>query len=175
MSTRGRFNRLVEELDFVLAEQRHLRQRGVPLIITHREHILGTLCAPGEMIADIAIGVFPEPVSLGISDTSLLLMDCLCRYRMPLTARRVEEIMHTDPFYAQYAANGRRRNRYIARPDRHSVRMYVSRIRNQIGKISEEANLSLHPDRILVSEITDSNVMTYRLKATVSYIHISRR
>ncbi len=172
MNDKSRFSPLVEELDFALAERKHLRARGPHFIVTHLDHTPGTVCASGEMIGDIALGGFTEPISLRLAHMSLLLMDCLCRYRIPLTALRIEEIIHTDPFYVEYAANRVGRNQVIARPDRNSVRVYVPRIRKQMERVFRELELNLDSRQILVAEITDSNVPVYRLRATVEFFHI---
>ena len=99
MNSRPRLNQLIEEIDFIVAERRNLRARGVHLIVTHLYHLPGTICAPGEMIGDVSLGGFPSPTSFGFSHLSLLMVDCFCRYRLPLTAWRIEQIMNSDPFY----------------------------------------------------------------------------
>ena len=171
MNDRVRFGQLIEEVDFLLAEGRHLRARGVHLIVTHRDHVPGTICAPGEMIGEIALGGFLEPVSLGLAHMSLLLMDYLCRYRMPLSALRIEQIMNTGPFYVHYAANKIRRHQVIARPDRNTVRVYIGRIRKQMENVFREVGLNLDLRQVLVSEMTDSNVPIYKLKVTAEIAH----
>jgi hypothetical protein len=174
MSNSQPFAELVQELDVALAERRDLRQRGVHLIVTHLDHVPGTVCSAGETIGDIALGGFPEPIPLGLSHISHFLLDCFCRYRMPLTASRVEEIMSTDPFYTNYAANRLGHNEAIARPDRNTIRVYIWRIRRQLDKVFQQLGLSLDPETILISEVTDTNVFVYRLKATVEFLHIDR-
>jgi hypothetical protein len=170
----SQFSELIQEVDVALAERRHLRQRGVHLIVTHLDHLPGTLCAAGESIGDIALGGLPSPVSLGFTHMSHLLVDCFCRYQMPLTAMRIEEIMNTDPFYVNYAANRVGRNQVIARPDRNTTRVYVWRIRKQLEKVFRELGLSLNPERILTSEKSDANMFVYSLKATAEFLHVNR-
>ena len=174
MNNKLQFAQLVKEVDFRLAHRRHLRRRGVHLIVTHGLHVPGTLCAPGEIIEDIALGGEPRPRSLGLSHLSLLLMDCFCRYRRPLTALRIEQIMNTDPFYVRYAANWIGIGQCIARPDRRSVRTYIRKIWKQMEGPFQAAGLSIDPRQILLSEMTESNIVVYRLKATVEVVHITR-
>lgn len=169
-----RFARLVEEVDFQLAQRRHLRARGIHLIVTHLYHLPGTFCAPGEMIGDILISRMTEPISLGLSQMSLLLMDCLCRYRTPLTALRMEQIMNSDPFYLDYAANQIGNDQIIAKPDRRTARVCVPRIQKRMESVFQGLGLRVDPLQILTSEPTDSNVVIYRLKATVEIIHIDK-
>lgn len=172
MSNSASFAQLVQEVDVALAERRDLRQRGIHMIVSHLRHIPGTACSAGEMIGDISIGGFLEPVSLGFSETSLILMDCFCRYRMPLTALRIEEIMNSDPFYAHYAANRIGRN-CVVLPDRSSIRMYVWRIRKQMEKVFQDVGLRFDPQQILISEMTETNTLVYRLRATVEFLHVN--
>jgi hypothetical protein len=171
MRNRESFGQLIEEVDFLLAERRHLRARGLHLILEHLDHIPGPICAHGEMIGNISLGGLYEPVSLCFSHVSLLLMDCLCRHRLPLSGRRIEQIMNTDPFYVHYAANRIGHQQNIARPNSRTVRGYVSRIWKQMHKVFQEVGLKLDPRQILVSEPTDSNVILYRLKATIEIVH----
>jgi hypothetical protein len=172
MSGRARFYELREQLEFLLAKHRGQRARGLHLIVTHLDQAPSTLCAPGEMIGDIAIGGVAEPHSLGLSHMSLLLFDCLCRRRMPLTAIGIEQIMNTDPFYVHYAANRIGGNPVIARPDRRTVRVYVPRIRRRIGIVLARLGLAIDPADVLISDQSESNVLTYKVKATVEVLHV---
>ncbi len=174
MSDRPHFRELQEELAFLLAERRDLQQRGLHFILTHFHHIPGTICAPGETIGDISLGGFPTPTSLGLSQMSLLLMDCLCRYRMPLTASRIEQIMNSDPFYVDYAANQIGYKQIIAKPDSRNIRVCVPRIQKRMEPVFQELGLRVDPLQILTSEATDSNVIVYRLKATVEIVHVDK-
>jgi hypothetical protein len=171
MRDRESFGQLIEEVDFLLAERRHLRARGVHLIVEHLDHVPGTVCAPGEMIGNIAVGGLHEPVPLGLSHMSLLLVDCLCRNRLPLSAQRIEQIMNTDPFYIHYAANRIGYDQTIGKPDGRTVRVYVSRIRKRMDTVFQELGVRIDPLQILTSEATDSNVIVYRIKATVEIVH----
>ena len=172
MSNNQTFAQLVQELDVALAERRHLRQRGVHLIVTHLYHLHGTVCAAGERVGDIAIGGFPKPVSLGLTHMSQVLVDCFCRYHMPLSALRIEEIMNTDPFYINYATNRIGHNQVVSRPDRNSTRVYIGRIHKRMETVFRRLGLRLDPEQILTSETADSNVCIYQLRASVEFVHI---
>ena len=172
MNSDSRFNQLIQEVDFLLAEKRHLRERGIHLIVTHLGHVTGTLCAAGEWVGNIALGGLPEPLSFGFAQMSLFLVDCFCRYRMPLTASRIEEIMTTDPFYARYGENGH--NSIAALPDRTNVRIYVPRIHKRMEQVFRKAAIDLDPRNVLVAELTESRILAYRLKATVEFLHVDR-
>lgn len=170
MNDRNRFTPLIEELDFMLAERRHLRVRGPHVIVTHLNHIPETSCAPGEMIGDIALGGFGDPISLGFAHMSLLLMDCFCRYRIPLTVSKIEEIMNTDPFYLRYGANRPIRKKVVRLPDRSSVWVYIPRIQERMEKVLQSCGVCLDPHKILTADRIDG-VTAYQLKATVEFIH----
>jgi len=171
----GPFALLVEEVEFQLAQRRHWRARGAHFIVTHLNHAPGTLCGPGETIGDIAAVTSPEPVSLGLAHMASLIFDCLCRYHLPLSAGHIEEIMNTDPFYLYYGANRIEPDQLFSRPDRHTVRIYVERIRRQMETIFRRAHIGVDPNQILISEKTDSNIFVYRLRATCEFVHLANR
>lgn len=162
----------IEEMEVSLAVRRHLRARGPHFIVTHRNCVPGAGCLPGEAIDDAALGGFVEPHSLRLARTSLLLMDCLCKYRVSLTALRIEEIMKSEPFYTEYGLRQRGCDQILSRPDRNSVRVYISRIREQMKRVFLECGLNLDPKQVLVAENTDSNTTAYRLRATAEFVHI---
>jgi hypothetical protein len=174
MNSRDRLNQLIEEIDFIVAERRDLRVRGVHLIVTHLDHMPGTICAPGEMVGDVSLGGSTSPASLGLSHLSLLLLDCFCRYRMPLTASRIEQIMNSDPFYIDYAANQIGFGQIIAKPDNRAVRVYVPRIQRRMETVFRDRGMMIDPLQVLTSGPTESNVTVYRLKATVEIVHIDK-
>jgi hypothetical protein len=167
-------DQLIEEIDFIVAERRNLRARGVHLIVTHLDHIPGTICAPGEMVGDVSLGGIPSPTSFGLSHLSLLMIDCFCRYRLPLSAWRIEQIMNSDPFYVDYAANQIDFDQICAKPDSRTVRVYVPRIQRRMEAVFRDRGLVVDPLQILISEPTETNVIVYRLKATVEIVHIDR-
>lgn len=175
MNDRNRLAQLVEEVDVALAERRHLRARGVHLIITHLDHISGTLCAPGEMIGDIAIATRLGPVSLGLTHMESLLVDCVFRYRRPLSALNIEEIMCSDPFYLFYASNGAGHSQLISRPDRRTAKTYFPRIRKRMEKVFGEIGLAIAADQVLTSECTDSKIALYQFKGTYEVMHIKSK
>ena len=126
------------------------------------------------MIGDVSLGGFPSPTSFGFSHLSLLMMDCFCRYRMPLTAWRIEQIMNSDPFYVDHAANQIGHDKIITKPDSRTVRVYVPRIQRRMETVFKDRGLMVDPLQILTSEPTETNVIVYRLKATVEIVHIDK-
>jgi hypothetical protein len=165
---------IIEELDYLLAERRQLAAEGPHFIVTHGFHNPGTLCLHGETVERACLMYRWQEFPLHVSPTGLLIVDLLCRYRRTLlTAARVEQIMLTDPFYTRHGANGHGVCGNVALPHRTSIRVHIRRIREQMAKTFIEARLNLDPVKVLIAETTDSNIVVYRLKASVEFMHRS--
>ena len=165
---------IIEELDYLLAERRQLAAEGPHFIVTHGFHKPGTLCLHGETVERACLMYRWQEYPFHLSPTGLLLVDLLCRYRRTLfTAARIEQIMLSDPFYTRHGAN--RHGGYVnaALPNRSSIKVHIQRIREQMAKTFIEAGLNLDPGKVLIAETTDSNIVVYRLKASVEFIHHS--
>lgn len=165
---------IIEELDYLLAERRQLAAEGPHFIVTHGFHKLGTLCLHGETVERACLMYRWQEFPLHISPTGLLIVDVLCRYRRTLlTAARIEQIMLADLFYTRYGANRRGGHRSVSLPNRSSIKVHIQRIRGQMAKAFVEAGLSLDPGVVLISETTDSNIVVYRMKASMEFRHCS--
>lgn len=165
------FRELIETLEFTIAEQRHLRARGVHLIITHLYHLPGTRCTPGEMVGNIEVGGMAEPISLGLSPRAMLILDCLYRYRMPLTAQRIEGILNAGPFYVNQGANGG--VSMALKFDQRSIRVYVERIQERLVPVLGTRKLPINAREVLKCTPTESNQVAYSLHATVECLHVN--
>jgi len=172
MSSDRQFKELIEIVDFTIAERRHLRARGVHLIMTHLYHLPGTKCAPGEMVGNIALGGMPDPFPFGLSPRAMLITDCLYRYRMPLTAHRIAQILNTDPFYVNQGANGNGGVPLTLWFDQRVVRVYVERIHERMAAVFSRFGLPIDPQQVLKCTSTESNQTVYSLHATVEYLHV---
>lgn len=172
MSSNGRFRELVEAIDVTIAGRRHLRARGVHLVIKHLYHLRGTQCAQGEMVGDIMLGGLVSPLSLGLSPRAMLIIDCLYRYRMPLTAARLAQILNTDPFYVNQGANGNDGIAVALDFDQRLIRVYVDRILNRMAAVCCEYRVSIDPRQVIKCTPTESNLTAYSLHATVECVHI---
>jgi len=165
---------IIEELDYLLAERRQLAAEGPHFIVTHGFHKSGSLCLHGETVERACLMYRWQEYPLHISPTGLLLVDLVCRYRRTLlTAARIEQIMLTDLFYTRHGANRYGGYRSAALPNRTSIKVHIQRIREQMAKTFIEAGLNLHPGKVLIAEPTDSNIVVYRLKASVEFMHRS--
>lgn len=163
---------IVEEIDYLLAERRQLATDGPHFMVTHGHHVPGTLCLRGETVERVCLVHRCHAFPLHLSPTGLLIVDCLCRYHVSsLSATRIEEILTSNPFYIHHGANALRKNKNRIQPNRASIKVYIQRVREQMEKVFREAGLNLAPDRVLISATTDSNVVVYRLRASVELIH----
>jgi hypothetical protein len=172
MSNNGSFKELVIEVDVAIAERRHLRARGIHLLITHLYRLPGTMCAPGEMVGDIALGGVLDPSSLCLSPRAMLIIDCLYRYRIPLTAQRIAHILNTDPFYANQGANGSGGASLAFWFDQRAIRVYMDRIQERMATLFSQFRLSIDPYQVLKCVPTESNQTVYALHATVECRHV---
>lgn len=79
--------------------------------------------------------------------------------------------MASDLFYLCHGANAKCGNIARVRAKRASIKVYVQRIRGQIGKALLKAGLKMSPESILLSELTDSNSVVYKVKIIVEFRH----
>ena len=167
-----RFEPVLQELDFLVAESAQLAASGPQLRILHRLRQPGTDCCPGELVAMAALVLRSREFRLPLSPAPLLFFDFLARHRrLSQSAAQIEAALRNDPFVLRHAANARlphRKTRCIARS---TVKEYVKRIRRALAAAFHEARLNFDPCRVLLSEETEGNVVTYRLKANVTWIH----
>ena len=163
---------VIEEVEYLLAERRLVAAEGPHFIVTHGNHVHGTLCRPGETVEQVSIACCSNEFPLHLSPTGLLIVDCLARYRhVSLTAPRIAQILASDPFYMRHGANANGGRNKLIQPNRVSIKVHIQRIREQMTKAFHETGLALDPRRILISETTDSNIVVYRLRGSVEFRH----
>ncbi len=162
---------LLEEVDFVLAEQRLLSSEGPHFIVKHGYHVPGTFCVPGETVEEVCLWENFSEYPLLLAPTPILLFDCLRRFRR-LTAATVEEIMLNHAFYTDYGLHCSGPKRHISIPRRLTTKVYISRIHEAMARAFREAGLRLDPKRVLLSESIGSNMVTYRLKGQIEVVHL---
>lgn len=174
MRGREEFRPIVEEIDYLLAERRQKAVEHPRLVVDHGYHQPETDCLPGETVEQAYLAIGTKELPLHLSPTGLLIIDCISRHRWtPLSAAQIERILLSDPFYLRHGANALSGNGAAIRPKRASIRVYIQRIRVQLGEALGEAGMNMKPERILASETTDSNVVVYRLNAKVEIVHRS--
>jgi hypothetical protein len=163
---------VVEEVEYLLARRQRRAQERPRLEVVHGHHQPGTICIPGETI-DRCYLKFPDrEIPIFLSLPGLILCDCMVRrHHTPLSIARMERILRNDPFYKLLGANSFERIDEIPIFTRVSLRVYVARLREQIGKGLRKGGSMLSPEDALVSEPTDTNVMLHHIGLPVAVVH----
>ena len=172
MRNREGIRRIVEEIEYLLAKRKLRAMERPRFLVVHGHHQPETTCLHGETVEQVLLAFRARKIPLRLSPTGLLIADCLARYRhIPLSAAHMARIFSSDPFYVHLGANAVKGASAAIKPKRTSVKVYIQRLRTQLAKVLKEAGLNLLPEKVLVSETTDSNVVVYRLNAQVEIVH----
>ena len=165
--------RIVEEIEYLSAKRAWRSEARPRLIVSHGHHKAVKDCLPGETIERAWFSVHSKAVPLRLSGNGLVLLDVLARKKpQPLTAAHIERILAADAFYLHLGANGLSVEKQKIRLTRRTIRIYIERLRKQIGKALKSAGLSMRPDDVLVSEETELlNVTAYRLAISCEFVH----
>ena len=92
---------------------------------------------------------------------------------MLLTAAQIERSLASDPFCIRLGANAPPAPRPSVRLARKLIKVYIQRLRLQLGKALENAGLAMRPEEVLVSEDTDLlNIKAYRLSIPCEFVHV---
>lgn len=165
--------RIVEEVEYLIEKQRRRNRERLRLVVEHGYHLPGAPCTCGETVEQAIFFIGPRPFPLALSLSGLVALDMLTqRKSRPLTATQIERIAASDPFYVQFGKNAPKTPRTAIRLNRHSIKGFVQRIRQQLGQAIKEASLSIRPEQILVSEKTEAKrVVAYRLGIPCEIVH----
>ena len=88
------------------------------------------------------------------------------------TIDHIERILAADAFYLHLGANGLSVEKQKIRLTRRTIKIYIQRLRKQIGKALNKVGLSMRPEDVLVSEETELlNVTAYRLAISCEFVH----
>jgi hypothetical protein len=165
---------IIEEIEYLRAKR--AQNAGVlpRMVIAHGHQQAVRDCLPGETIEQVSIAVRSQVIALRLSPTGLVIADVLGRKKpMPLTAAHIECIFASDPFCVRLGANAASVPRPMLRLTRKTIKVYIRRLRQQIGKALKEAGLAKLPEEILISESTDLlNVTAYRLAIPCEFVHM---
>jgi hypothetical protein len=115
-------------------------------------------------------------IPLRLSPTGLVLVDVFARKKpQPLTAAHIERILASEPFYVRLGANAPAAQGATIKLTRKTIKVYIRRLRQQMGKALKELGLAMRPEEVLVSEDTDLlNVTAYRLAIPCEFVHLGR-
>ena len=174
MSNSG-IREVVAEIEYLRAKRAQVASASPRLVVVHGEHQPLTKCLPGETVEQVGLAVHSRVIPLSLSPTGLVVADVLARKRpIPLTTAQIERFLASDPFCVRLGANTSPTPRSAVRLARKSIKVYIQRLRRQIGKTLKAAGLAMLPEEILVSESTElSNVMTYRFAIPCEFVHLN--
>jgi hypothetical protein len=158
-------DRIIEEIEFIEAERRWLRENGPHFRIIHRsDRRCNSHDSFQEAVAVLLVcGSRYFQVMLG--SVLIRLFDYMARHnRLAQTARQIENGTRTDTLF-------RMRHRKKARNyiPRRYTRVYVDRIRVALDQVFHESGLRIRPEAVLVSEDTVMNETGYRLRASFEW------
>jgi hypothetical protein len=154
------------------ADRKELAECGPYFCISHRFWKPGTICTPGEMIAEVRLFHRNRRISLPLSLRLMLIFDYLARHQhLGQCAAQIAVGLSGDPFakrHGAYATSKRTVRRRIART---AVKQQIIRLRAALRIAFREAGLNLNPNRVVIAEKTVTNEVRYCLKACVSWEH----
>jgi hypothetical protein len=165
---------IVEELEYMRAKRAQVANARPRLVVVHGHHQAAKNCLPGETIEQVYIAVQSRAFPLRLSLTGLVIADVLAQKKpMLLSAAHIQRILSSDPFYVRLGTNAASTPRPSFRPARKSIKVYVQRLRVQLGKALKEAGLDMRPEDVVVAEATDLlNVVVYRLDISCEFVHL---
>lgn len=132
---------LTQEIDFILAERNLTEVAGPHFRIYHQGPDITSICLVH------TVREFRLPLAPG----SALLFGDFTYHRLPRCAGLIAQHMNNTL-------------------SRSSIKVYVNRIRRSLGFVFKEAGLHLDPCKVLASEMTDTNVVAYRLRGTFEWM-----
>src|ERR1700722_9695558 len=137
------FTPIIEEIDFTLEERAALRVSGPNFTIVHRYAAPGTECATGEEVALISLLHRARNIQLPLSLALRIFFDYLAHRRIGQSASQIEAGIRSDPFYIYHGANAKTRRRQTRGVSRSSVKTYVARLRDALGRAFREAGIAV--------------------------------
>lgn len=159
--------RIVEEIDVLVAELRELYENGPHFRILHRFH------APGEEVAGIYLVHRGREYFLKLPLALRLLFDYLAHHtHLPQSATQIEAGIRAERFYAEQAASTMGSKKFTRSISRSYVRVYIERLRSALTHTFQKADLGSAADAVLISQETVMNEVGYVLKATIEWMHL---
>jgi hypothetical protein len=173
MSVKNSLSPVLNKVDLLIAEIRHLRSAGPHFRIVHRFRMPGSDCLPGEEAAAVFLQNRGHEYQLRLSLAQRLLFDFLARHsRLAQSARQIELGIRADGFCQHHAKNANGRTVLIRRIPRSAVRVHIQRIHRALSFAFQEAGIGIDPRKVLIAQNTAGNETLYRLKSICSWTHI---
>lgn len=173
MSSRDSLALIVEKVDLLIAEMKHLRLAGPHFLVVHRFRMPGTDCMPGEEIISVFLMYRGREYPLRLSLALRILFDYFAHHsRLPQSARQIELGIRADDFYKRHAANATGRAVLTRRIPRSAVRVYVKRLHRAFALAFQDAGMRVDPGNVLISKKTVGNEVGYQLKASCDWAHV---
>jgi hypothetical protein len=173
MSLKDSLTPVLDKVDLLIAEMKHLRLAGLHFRVVHRFRMPTTHCWPGEEIVAVSLIHRGREYHLRLSLALRILFDYLARYsRVPQSARQIELGIRADDFYTRHAENATGRTIITRRIPRSAVKVYVKRLHRAFSLAFRDAGIRIDPGKVLISQKTVGNEVGYQLKASCDWIHV---
>lgn len=165
--------KIIEEVDLLVAELRELNENGPHFRILHRFRAPGTDCAPGEEVAGVYLVHRGREYFLKLPLALRLLFDYLARHtHLPQSATQIEAGIRAERFYAEHAAAVMGAEKFTRSIPRSYIRVYMERLRLALAEVFRKAGLRIDVHAVLMSQETVMNEVGYQLKASFEWPHI---
>lgn len=165
------FEPFIRALKLLAAERAELSS-GPHFLILHRFWRRGTICTPGEAVAEIRFLNRQKQIPVPLSLRLMLLFDYLARHKtLGQNAGQIAAGMSADAFTQEHGAYAKSKLSLSRRVSRTAVKQQIMRLRAALRLGFRQAGLSLEPARVLASEQTTTNEIRYRLRASVLWKH----
>ena len=173
MPAKNSLSPVINKVDLLIAEIKHLRSAGPHFHIVHRFRMPGSDCLAGEEAAAVFLQNRGHEYQLRLSLAQRLLFDFLARHsHLAQSARQIELGMRADPFCKFHAKNANGRTVLTRRIPRSSIKEHIRRLHQALGIAFREAGMGIDPRSVLIGQDTVGNEVGYRLKATCSWTHV---
>lgn len=163
---------VLEKVNLIITEMRHLRSVGPHFRIVHRFRMPQSTCGAGEEISACFLLNQGREYDLRLSLALLIVFDYLAHSRLAQSARQIELGIRASDFYIRHAENATGGAALTRKISRSAVKEYIRRLHHALALVFQEAGLTIDPSKVLIVQETVGNEVRFLLKATFSYTHI---
>lgn len=167
MYSRDSLALVLEKVDLLFAEMKHLRGVGPHFRIVHRFRMPGSLCCNGEEIAGAYLIRRGHEYQLPLPASQRILFDFMAKHtRLIQSARQIEMAVRADEFYMRHGENATGRP-IVRKMTRSAIKEYMTRLQQALASVFQEARLGIDPAQVLV--VRDSGLVLPRLRPGSSW------